>query len=253
MHAGHGLGVVAAHVRQREPVVVEMPVELAQSHAGLDAHEVAGDLERPVQPVGLQQVAGGERDVRPRVAGADGTHGGAVVLGGAHDLAEVVERRRPVDPQRLDRLVARVVPPALALLEGTVTARRSRGIRRRPDSSARRRRSAGSGPSPRTARPGRFRSARARPPSARPSAVAGGLPRRASRARGRPGRAVPTSHAEWSEMTTSSVPYVHRIGGFGSRSAMPDQSQYFGDSALMIPRVPGATPGQCSDGVTSPG
>ena len=34
---------------------------------------------------------------------------------------------------------------------------------------------------------------------------------------------------------------------------MPDQLQYFGDSALRMPRVPGATPGQCSDGVVSPG
>ena len=30
---------------------------------------------------------------------------------------------------------------------------------------------------------------------------------------------------------------------------MPDQSQYFGESALRIPRVPGATPGQFPRGV----
>ena len=34
---------------------------------------------------------------------------------------------------------------------------------------------------------------------------------------------------------------------------MSDQSQYFGDSALRIPRVPGATPGQFSEGAKSPG
>ena len=34
---------------------------------------------------------------------------------------------------------------------------------------------------------------------------------------------------------------------------MPAQLQYLPDSALRIPRVPGATPGQFSDGVASPG
>ena len=34
---------------------------------------------------------------------------------------------------------------------------------------------------------------------------------------------------------------------------MSAQLQYLGDSALRIPRVPGATPGQLGEGVTSPG
>jgi hypothetical protein len=54
-------------------------------------------------------------------------------------------------------------------------------------------------------------------------------------------------------MTMSAVPWVHRIGGLGSRSTIPDQSQCFGDSALRMPRVPGAVPGQFYDGVASPG
>ena len=51
----------------------------------------------------------------------------------------------------------------------------------------------------------------------------------------------------------SSLPWVHRIGGFGSRSTIPAQLQCFPESALRIPRVPGAIPGQFSDGVESPG
>jgi len=34
---------------------------------------------------------------------------------------------------------------------------------------------------------------------------------------------------------------------------MAAQLQYFGDSALRMPRVPGATPGQLADGAVSPG
>ncbi len=34
---------------------------------------------------------------------------------------------------------------------------------------------------------------------------------------------------------------------------MPAQLQYLGESALRMPRVPGATPGQCSEGRESPG
>ena len=54
-------------------------------------------------------------------------------------------------------------------------------------------------------------------------------------------------------MTMSADPCVHRIGGLGSNSTIPAQLQYFGDSALRIPRVPGATPGQLSEAVESPG
>ena len=115
----------------------------------------------------------------------------------------------------------------------------------------------GSGRSPRTSRSGRGRrprgSARARRGSGRPSAGAGTLLARPARARDRALPSVPISHGEPSATTTSSVPWVHRIGGLGSRSTIPAQLQYLGDSALRIPRVPGATPGQCSDGVASPG
>ena len=75
---------------------------------------------------------------------------------------------------------------------------------------------------------------------------------------GQPGMApilpsVPISHAAPSATTMSAVPCTHSTGGFRSRPTMPDQSQCFGDSALRIPRVPGATVGQFSDGVASPG
>src|SRR3954467_6274782 len=64
---------------------------------------------------------------------------------------------------------------------------------------------------------------------------------------------VPISHGEPSAITMSCDPWVHRIGGLGSRSTIADQLQYLGDSAFSSPRVPGATPGQCSDGDESPG
>src|ERR1700733_15956805 len=64
---------------------------------------------------------------------------------------------------------------------------------------------------------------------------------------------VPISHAELSETTMSAVPCVQRTGGLGSTSTMPAQLQYLPDSALRMPRVPGAMPGQCSDVVVSPG
>jgi hypothetical protein len=43
------------------------------------------------------------------------------------------------------------------------------------------------------------------------------------------------------------------MGGFGSMSTMAAQLQYLGESALRIPRVPGATPGQLGEVVESPG
>ncbi len=124
-HAGHRLGVVPAHLREREVLVGEVLVELADAHPGLDAHErlvavVAAhaiERERVAQPVGAHEVARRQRDVRPRVPRSDRPHGGFVGLGGAHDLLQLGERRGAVDPQRLDPLVARVVAPALALLE----------------------------------------------------------------------------------------------------------------------------------------
>src|SRR5207253_5747322 len=64
---------------------------------------------------------------------------------------------------------------------------------------------------------------------------------------------VPISQADPSATTMSSVPWVHRTGGWGSRSTMADQLQYLGDRALRMPLVPGATPGQLSEGVESPG
>src|SRR3984957_20020781 len=64
---------------------------------------------------------------------------------------------------------------------------------------------------------------------------------------------VPISHAELPVATMSAVPCAQRTGGLGSMSTMPAQLQYLPDSALRMPRVPGAMPGQCSDVVVSPG
>ena len=122
-HARDRLGVVAAHLQQRPLALGQHLVELPDPHAGLDALErlavpvgaQAVDRERPGQAVGLDEVALGERDVRPRVPGADGADRGAVAHRGRHDLLELVEPPGLVDAQRLDRLVARVVAPALAL------------------------------------------------------------------------------------------------------------------------------------------
>src|SRR2546421_10465079 len=59
---------------------------------------------------------------------------------------------------------------------------------------------------------------------------------------------APISQAEPSATTMSSEPCVHRIGGLGSRSTMPDQVQYFGESALGMPRGPGAQARPVPDG-----
>src|SRR5262249_33573518 len=63
----------------------------------------------------------------------------------------------------------------------------------------------------------------------------------------------PISQAEPSETTMSWVPWVHRTGSFGSRSTMSDQLQYLPESAFKMPRAPGATPGQLTEAVWSPG
>ena len=64
---------------------------------------------------------------------------------------------------------------------------------------------------------------------------------------------MPISNGEPSATTRSTAPCVHSTGGFGSRSTMSAQWQYRGDSALRMPDVPGAKPGQFSDAVASPG
>jgi hypothetical protein len=51
----------------------------------------------------------------------------------------------------------------------------------------------------------------------------------------------------------SAVPCVHRTGGLGDSPTTSSQRQYLGDSALRIPVLPGAMPGQFSDVVRSPG
>src|SRR5215472_17474614 len=56
-----------------------------------------------------------------------------------------------------------------------------------------------------------------------------------------------------SATTMSAVPWVQRIGGLGVTFTIPDQLQNLPDSALRMPRVPGAIPGQLDDGVMSPG
>ena len=75
---------------------------------------------------------------------------------------------------------------------------------------------------------------------------------------GQPGTApdapsVPISSGEPSATTRSAPPCVHSTGGLGSRSTMSAQRQYRGDSALRMPDLPGAKPGQFSEAVASPG
>src|SRR5207248_8990704 len=120
-HARDGLVVVAAHVREGQPVRVEVGVELADANAGLGADEaplgpggakevrLAGGNAR--EPVGPQEEAGRERDVGPRMARADRADGHPGPLRLAHDLRDLVDRLRSVDPQRIDGLVAEMVPP----------------------------------------------------------------------------------------------------------------------------------------------
>ena len=68
-----------------------------------------------------------------------------------------------------------------------------------------------------------------------------------------PAPRVPSSSAELSATTMSAPPWVQSTGGFSASDGSHDQSQYFGDRALSRPRVPGAAPGQFSDGTASPG
>ncbi len=127
-HAGHGLGVIAAHVRQRQPALVQRFVEGAQAHAGLHPHErravdaVAQQrrlaVGHGVQTMRLDEEPGRQRDVGPRVPGADRAHRGALVLRALDDRDELSERRRLEHRKRIDPLVAGVVPP-LGAASGT--------------------------------------------------------------------------------------------------------------------------------------
>src|SRR5947209_3558415 len=124
---GHGLPVVPAHVREREPVGVEVDVQLAQPDARLGADEAGSiharaeqlrlEIEDPAQAGGVDQKARREGHVGPRVPGPDRAYGAARSLGLAHERDDVVERLRGVQPQRLDRLIAEVVLPGLAVLD----------------------------------------------------------------------------------------------------------------------------------------
>ncbi len=63
------------------------------------------------------------------------------------------------------------------------------------------------------------------------------------------------SKNEVSETIASASPRTHTTGGFGSGTAgiASARLNQRGDIALRTPRVPGAVPGQCGDGVESPG
>ena len=61
------------------------------------------------------------------------------------------------------------------------------------------------------------------------------------------------SNREPSATTISALPCVHNTGGFESMPTMPDQLQYFPESAFMMPPVPGAIPGQFAEGMEPPG
>src|SRR4028119_134487 len=64
---------------------------------------------------------------------------------------------------------------------------------------------------------------------------------------------VPKSRKEASETIVSLEPLIQSTGGFGSTREKPETSQYFGEMALFMPRLPGATRGQFREVVVSPG
>src|SRR5918997_2528921 len=64
---------------------------------------------------------------------------------------------------------------------------------------------------------------------------------------------VPKSSTDVSETIASLSPRTQSTGGPGSTSANPSRLQYLDEMALFIPFVPGATPGQFSETVMSPG
>ena len=71
-------------------------------------------LQDAAEVVGLDQEALGQRDVGPRVMGADGADRRPVALGAPHELDQLLERLRQLDRARLAALVARVVAPGHA-------------------------------------------------------------------------------------------------------------------------------------------
>ncbi len=119
--AGHGLVVVAAHVREGQPLAVQVGVELLDADAGLGAdqappapfgpQEVGLAGRHPAEPVGLEQEPGRERDVGPRVTRSDRADGRAGVPRLADDRRDLLDRLGLVDPQGIDGLVAQVVLP----------------------------------------------------------------------------------------------------------------------------------------------
>ncbi len=206
-------------------------------------------LQRAVQPRGAARGASRpRRRDRGRPAGTRATAGRGVRVG---DLARedgdlLAVRLGVVERDREPRARRRTGRGSRRTVQGPRTAR----------SSARRRRSAGSGRTPRRAspRPSRRarRSRRGRRGSAPPSAAAGSAPRRASRGSRRAGRASPSRRRAVGD-DMSCAPCVHRTGGFRVQVDDPAPVAAPGESALRIPRVPGATPGQCSDVPESPG
>ena len=97
------------------------------------------------------------------------------------------------------------------------------------------------------------RSPRAPRGSAPPSAAAGTRPRPASPGRRRASRASPSPTASRRRRRCPARRASTGSAASASRSTIPAQLQYLGESALRMPRVPGATPGQCSEVAVSPG
>src|SRR5207249_2599552 len=81
------------------------------------AEQLRLEIEDAAQAGGVDEKAGREGHVRPRVPRPDRAYGAARPLGLPHERDDVVERLRGVQPQRLDRLIAEVVLPGLAVLD----------------------------------------------------------------------------------------------------------------------------------------
>ena len=114
--AGERLPIDVAEALQRQPALVEPPVQLPEPDPRLDLDQAARavELEDPVEQVDLHHRAVGERGAGERVARARDLDPalGLVRLDQGQDQA--FAGPRPGDPQRPAALLARPVPPAPA-------------------------------------------------------------------------------------------------------------------------------------------
>ena len=99
-HAGDRLGVVSAHVRERQAEPVELGVEGIEVCAAQDPHKLrvprlrsqlaaVGNADA-AEAIGGHEVAVGQRDVRPRVPGADRANRRSLGLGAPDEVDQLL-------------------------------------------------------------------------------------------------------------------------------------------------------------------